>query len=482
MQIHNTVSGEKEAFSPQDGGLEKPDRSGGKSLRSDAKKIRMYVCGITPYDKSHLGHARTLCSFDTIRRYFEFRGFKVTYVQNVTDIDDKIIRRAHERKMLPLELSGKYAEESAREFAGLGILKPDFEPKVSEHIPEIIAMIAKIVKNGYAYITESGVYFDVEKFKGYGALSHQTIETVQSGARIEVDEKKKHPADFALWKFGEERGVTFDSPWGRGRPGWHIECSAMSTAQLGDTLDIHGGARDLIFPHHENEIVQSEAATGKKFVKLWMHTGFLTVNGEKMAKSLGNFITIEDGLKKYAPQQIRMFFAATHYRSPIDFSEDAIVAAGNSLETLHSAIHAAKSYPLPATGTVKLADAAHDAEKKFAAAMDDDFDAPAAFAALFSLARKMSGACSEGSAGKMDALAAAATLEKLLAIFGLEPHEEKKKAGDISDKEIETLLKKRDDARKTKDYAASDKIRKELQDAGIILEDRKDGSTAWRRK
>lgn len=464
MQIYNTVSGEKDAFSPQ-----------------DAKRIRMYVCGITPYDKSHLGHARTFCSFDTIRRYFEFRGFQVTYVQNVTDIDDKIIKRAHERKMLPLELSSRYADESAAEFVTLGIRKPDYEPKVSQHMPEIIAMIQKIVKSGYAYVTEDGVYFDVERFDGYGSLSHQSIETVKSGARIEVDEKKKHPADFALWKFGEEEGVTFDSPWGRGRPGWHIECSAMSTHRLGDTLDIHGGARDLIFPHHENEIAQSEAATGKKFVKLWMHTGFLTVNGEKMAKSLGNFITIEEGLKRYSPQQIRMFFAATHYRSPIDFSEEAIVAAGNSLETLHGAIHAAKSYPLPATGSEKLSDAAHDAEKKFISAMDDDFDAPAAFAALFSLAKKMSGACSEGSAGKMDALAAAATLEKLLAVFGLEPKEEKKKGG-MKDSEIEALLKKRDDARKKKDYAASDTIRKELQDAGILLEDRKDGSTAWRRK
>ena len=467
VQIYNTVSGEKEAFSPQEKG-----------------KIRMYVCGITPYDKSHLGHARTLCSFDTIRRYFEFRGFQVTYVQNVTDIDDKIIKRAHERKMLPLELSSKYADESAAEFAALGIRKPDYEPRVSQHIPEIIAMIGKIVKNGYGYVTEDGVYFDAGKFKSYGKLSHQSIETVKSGARIEVDEKKKHPADFALWKFGEEKGVTFDSPWGRGRPGWHIECSAMSTHRLGDTLDIHGGARDLIFPHHENEIAQSEAATGKKFVMLWMHTGFLTVNGEKMAKSEGNFITIEDALGKYkyTPQQIRMFFAATHYRSPIDFSEEAIAAAGNSLSTLHSAIHAAKNYPLPATGSEKLSDAAHDAEKKFVSAMDDDFDAPAAFAALFSLAKKMSGACSEGSAGKMDALAAAATLEKLLAVFGLEPKVEAHKKGSISDSEIGALLKKRDDARKKKDYTASDSIRKELQDAGIILEDRKDGSTAWRRK
>lgn len=467
MQIYNTLSGKKEPFSPQEKG-----------------KISMYVCGITPYDKSHLGHARTLVSFDNIRRYFALRGYAVTYVQNVTDIDDKIIRRAHERKVPPLELSRMYDELSEKEFRALGIMKPDHSPRVSRHIPEIVEMIGRIVENGYAYATESGVYFDVMRFDGYGKLSHQDMETVKSGARIEVDEKKKNPQDFALWKLGEEKGVTFDSPWGRGRPGWHIECSAMSTAQLGGTLDIHGGARDLIFPHHENEIAQSEAATGKPFVKLWMHTGFLTVNSEKMAKSLGNFITIEDALHKYryTPQQIRMFFAQSHYRSPIDFSESAIAAAGNSLETLHSAVHAAKNYPLPATGSAKLAEAAHDAEKKFISAMDDDFDAPSAFAALFSLAKKLSGACSDGSAGKMDALAAAATLEKLLSVFGLEPHEKKDGKGGISDKEIDALLKKREDARKKKDYAASDSIRKELQDAGIMLEDRKDGGTAWRRK
>jgi len=462
VQIQNTLSGKKETLSP-----------------AKQKHVQMYVCGITPYDKSHLGHARTFVSFDIIRRYFLFRGYTVTFVQNVTDIDDKIIKRAKERKMKPLELSKKYAEESGKEFAVLGVVKPDFAPKVSEHIPEIVKMIGKIMENGYAYKTESGVYFDVMKFKGYGKLSHQDMEQVRAGARVEVDEKKKHPADFALWKLGEEDGVTFDSPWGRGRPGWHIECSAMSTTRLGDTLDIHGGARDLIFPHHENEIAQSEAATGKPFVKLWMHTGFLTVNGEKMAKSLGNFITIEDALKKFSPQQIRMFFAMSHYASPVDFSETAVGAAGNSLETLHAAVHAAKSYPLPATGSARLADAAHEAEKKFVECMDDDFDTPNALAALFVLAKKITAACSDGSAGKMDALAASATLEKLLSVFGLEPGEKKLS---LSEKEIEEMVRKRDEARKRKDYAESDRIRKELDDAGILLEDRKDGTTGWRSK
>ena len=462
MKIHNTLSGKEEEFEPQ-----------------VKNKVKMYVCGITPYDKSHLGHARTIVAFDIIRRYLLFKGYSITYVQNVTDIDDKIIRRAHERKMAPLALSKKYTEESEREFETLGIMRPDFSPKVSEKIPEIIELIAKIEKNGFAYPTSSGVYFDVLRFKKYGKLSGQSMDAIKAGARIEVDEEKKNPQDFALWKFGEEEGVTFDSPWGRGRPGWHIECSAMSRSLLGDTLDIHGGARDLVFPHHENEIAQSEAATGKPFVKLWMHTGFLTVNGEKMAKSLGNFITIDDALNKskFSPAQLRMFFALSHYRSPIDFSESAIVAAGNSLSTLHSAISSAKTYSSKGGGS--LAKEANEAENAFVSAMDSDFDTPNALAALFSLAKKISGECGKGSAEEKEAREAAAVLEKLLAVFNLAPSEKK---GGMDEAEIEKLVGERNAARKRKDFAKSDGIRKLLGENGIILEDRKDGTTGWRRK
>ncbi|MEM4633870.1 MAG: cysteine--tRNA ligase [Candidatus Anstonellaceae archaeon] len=460
LKIKNTLSGKLEEFSAQDG-----------------KVVRMYVCGITPYDKSHLGHARTLVSFDIIRRYLRFRGFNVIYVQNVTDIDDKIINRAKELGMAPLELSRKYNEESEREFEALGIEKADYSPKVSECIPQIISLIGKIIENGYAYQTESGVYFDVSKFPKYGALSRQSIEQIKAGARLEVDEKKRNPQDFALWKLGEEPGVTYDSPWGRGRPGWHIECSAMSTSHLGDTLDIHGGARDLIFPHHENEIAQSEAGTGKPFVRFWMHTGFLTVNGEKMSKSLGNFITIEEAMKKFSPQQIRMFFTLSHYSSPIDFTEQAVQAAGSSLATLHSAIYAAKNYSLPATGSANLSQEAHEAEKKFLAFMDEDFDTPNAMAVLFALAKKINAACSESSAGKMDALHAAATLEKLLAVLNLSPKEKKKK---ISKEEVEKLIAERNEARKMRDFAKADAIRQKLAEAGIVVEDRKDGTTVWR--
>ncbi|VVC01107.1 Cysteine--tRNA ligase [uncultured archaeon] len=478
MRIYNTISGKAEEFSPQDG-----------------NRVRMYVCGITPYDKSHLGHARTVVSFDFIRRYLLFRGYSVKYVQNVTDIDDKIIRRAHERKMAPLALSQKYAAESEREFEKLGVMKPDFSPKVSGSILEIIALVSRIEKNGFAYVTESGVYFDVLKFAPYGSLSHQSPDQIKSGARVEVDEKKKNPQDFCLWKLSGEPGVTFPSPWGRGRPGWHIECSAMATSALGDTLDIHGGARDLIFPHHENEIAQSEAATGKKFVRLWMHTGFLTVNGEKMAKSLHNFITIEEGLEKFSPQPIRMLFALSHYRSPIDFSESAIEAAGNSLATLHSAISAAESYtssaagdyvlrhsspPAAAGGDGGLRKAAADAESEFMSRMDDDFDTPNAMAALFSLARKISGAASEGAVSPEAVKQAAAALQKLLAVLALAPMQEN--GTKVSEKEIQEAIARRNEARKKKDFAASDAIRNELSEKGVLLEDRKDGTTGWRRK
>lgn len=481
MEIYNTLLGRKEKFSPLHG-----------------KEVRMYVCGITPYDKSHLGHARTLVSFDVIRAYLSHIGYAVKYVQNVTDIDDKIIKRARERKMPPLELSKKYADESEKEFARLGIAKPDFSPKVSEYIPQIIALISRIERNGFAYRTESGVYFDVLKFKEYGKLSRQTPDTIKAGARIEIDEKKKSPQDFALWKIGEEKGATFESPFGKGRPGWHIECSAMAGTLLGDTIDIHGGARDLVFPHHENEIAQSEAATGKKFANFFMHTGFLTVNGEKMAKSLGNFVTLEEGLKKYSAKQMRMLFILSHYRSPIDLTDEAMASAGNSLANLHSAISAARTYSSKALGDGSLAAEAKAAKEKFETAMQDDFDTPSAMAALFALAKRINGACSDAAASEKEVEEASAMLLRLLEVFGLAPDEAKGGAGDVEaavaaacrklgvdahgglEGKVNALIAARNDARKRKDYAASDAIRKALADAGVLLEDRKDGTTGWR--
>jgi cysteinyl-tRNA synthetase len=480
LLIQNTLSGKKEEFTPLHG-----------------KKVNMYVCGVTPYDRSHLGHARTFVSFDVIRRYLLFKGFDVTFVQNVTDIDDKIINRAKERKVLPTELSDKYTQQYEGECAALGIMKPDIAPRVSGSISSIISLIQRLEQNGVAYKTSTGVYFDVAKFPEYGKLSHQASEKLKAGARIEVDEEKKSPQDFALWKLGEEPGATFSSPWGNGRPGWHIECSAMATSLLGDTIDIHGGARDLVFPHHENEVAQSEAATGKPFVRYFMHTGFLTVDGEKMAKSLGNFITIEDGLKKYGAQPLRTMFLLSHYSSPIDFSEDALQAATSALASLHSALSAARTYSSSLQHGGILSASVHESEARFFAAMDDDFDTPTAMAALFALAKRISGACSEASASSSEVKSAAATLEKLLGVFNLAPLPEA--AGDGAgqgavgkickrfgvplsslDEMVPALIAARNDARKKKDFAASDAIRAELAAAGIVLEDRKDGSTGWR--
>ena len=481
MKIQNTLSEKKEEFAPLSG-----------------KNVNMYVCGVTPYDASHLGHARTFVSFDVIRRYLLFKGYGVHFVQNVTDIDDKIINRAKERKVEPAALSAKYAKQWEKERAALGVMAPDIEPRVSGSIPQIISLISRLEKKGVAYRTSTGVYFDVAKFPEYGKLSHQSSETLRAGARIEVDGEKRGPQDFALWKLGDEPGATFGSPWGNGRPGWHIECSAMATSLLGDTIDIHGGARDLIFPHHENEIAQSEAATGKPFVRYFMHTGFLTVDGEKMAKSLGNFITISDGLEKYGAQPLRTLFLLSHYSSPIDFTAESVKAAGNALSSLHSALSAARTYSSQAKGG-GLAAAADDDERKFIAAMDDDFDTPAAMAALFALAKKISGACSSAGASQEEVKHAASVLWKLLGIFNLAPSEQGESGqgasaaaaklckqfgivpSDSLEENISALISARNGARKGKDFAKSDAIRSELAKAGIILEDRKDGTTGWRK-
>ena len=483
MKIQNTLSGKKEEFTPLHG-----------------KKVNMYVCGVTPYDSSHLGHARTFVSFDVIRRYLLFKGYDVKFVQNVTDIDDKIIRRAKERKVLPTELSEKYTHQSVLECLALGVMPPDISPRVSGSIPQIISLISLLEKKGFAYKTSTGVYFDVAKFPEYGKLSRQAPEKLKAGARIEVDEEKKDPRDFALWKFGEETGATFSSPWGEGRPGWHIECSAMATSLLGETIDIHGGARDLVFPHHENEIAQSEAATGKPFVRYFVHTGFLTVDGEKMAKSLGNFITIEDGLKKYGAQPLRTLFLLSHYSSPIDFSEGAVNAAAGALSSLHSSLSAARTYSSlsGAQHSGALLVSAQEAEGNFTSAMDDDFDTSTAMAALFSLAKKIGGACSEGSAPAEEVKRAAVVLERLMAVFGLLPPKEAGREGAASgevekiclqfsvkrgslEESISALITERNSARKARDFAKSDAIRKALSEAGIVLEDRKDGSTMWRK-
>jgi len=315
LKIYNTISRKKEKFIPVQKG-----------------KVKMYVCGMTVYSDAHIGHARTYLAFDIIRRYLEYKGYKVTYVQNITDVDDKIIAAANEKGMNPLEYSKYFTERCLADLDALGIRRADLYPKASENIKDMIEIINKILENGYGYISNGDVYFSVEKFKDYGKLSKQRLEEMKAGARIEPTEKKRNPLDFALWKSAKPGEPSWDSPWGRGRPGWHIECSTMSSKYLGLPFDIHGGGMDLIFPHHENEIAQAEAATGKKFVNYWIHVGLLTVNKEKMSKSLGNIINIRDAIKRWEPEVIRFFFASNHYRSPPDFNEKALQNAESALK------------------------------------------------------------------------------------------------------------------------------------------------------
>ena len=461
----------------------------------------MYVCGLTPYDQTHIGHARTCAAFDTVKRYLKLRGHTVFHIQNITDVEDKIINRCKQTGADPKKLTTEVHEDALRLFDKLSIIRADEYPKVTEHIPEIIKIIKQIMECGYAYETKTGIYFDVSKFKNYGALSGQKMDEILAGSRKEVDETKDDPSDFTLWKKTDGELIEFDSPWGRGRPGWHIECSAMSLKYARGkgktTMDIHGGARDLIFPDHENEIAQSEAATGKKFARLWMHTGFLTVDGEKMSKSLGNFITVETALNMFVPNALRMFFAMTHYRSPIDYNEDAIRAAGESAERL-----------LTASGL--MAESEKDAEKKnkkdsefrketdrllkeFHEHMENDFDTPNALAALFNFVRITNSHCNQGEVDKIQLKKISKELTADISIFGIVerisegiedkkdalveiaaryPEQEKEKlVSKTAEQLIELILEIRDNARKKKQFAVSDEIRKRLTSIGITLED-----------
>ncbi len=485
LSLHDTLSGKLKPVSPADG-----------------KRLSMYVCGITPYDYCHLGHARTLVAFDVMRRWMEHSGMDVLHIQNVTDIDDKIIKRAGERKMKPLELSKKYDDLSREEMGKFGLLTPTVMPKISEHIAQTIALIGKIIANGSAYVTSSGVYFDISAFPSYGKLSGQNLEKINAGARIEIDEKKKNPEDFALWKLDgagcaheEKAGVcakcaTSDSPWGRGRPGWHIECSAMSLHYTGGLpLDLHGGARDLIFPHHENEIAQSEAAGCKPFSRHWAHTGFLTVNGEKMAKSLGNFITIEDGLKKWDVQTLRLFYALTHYRSPIDLSEEAVAGAKNTLDNVRRCLSLMEGEGVgaPDAGAeVRLATEVNGALSQFSSFMDNDLDTPQALSALITGAKQVARAREEGKCSRKVLEMAAKQISDGFAVLGIEVAKKAAAsspagaAGAMPEEEIAKLVAARQAARAKKDFKAADAIRKQLAEAGVVLEDSKDGTQKWR--
>jgi len=460
LEIYNSLTSKKEPFTPIEPG-----------------KVRMYVCGMTVYDYCHLGHARMMMVFDIVARYLRYRGYDLTYIRNITDIDDKIIARANESGEAFSELTERFITAMHEDVAALGILPPDQEPCATAHINEIKKMISRLIENGYAYQADNGdVYYDISKFEHYGALSGKHIEDLRAGERVEVGEAKDDPLDFALWKAAKPDEPSWESPWGNGRPGWHIECSAMATHCLGDHFDIHGGGQDLQFPHHENEIAQSEAATGKTFVNLWMHNGFVRINEEKMSKSLGNFFTIREILENYAPEVVRYFIVTSHYRSPLNYSDESLENAKAGLTRFYTALRG-----LPVMGVNESTLAPY--RERFQQAMDDDFNTPEAFAVLFELARDINRAREDEPEL---AAALAAVLRELGGVLGVvqQDPEVYLRAGSeagLSDAEIEELIARRNQARVDKDWAEADRVRDILQQQNVVLEDSA-GSTTWRRQ
>jgi cysteinyl-tRNA synthetase len=462
LKIYNSLTGKKETFEPIEPG-----------------KVRMYVCGMTVYDYCHLGHARVLVVFDIVARYLRFCGYNLQYVRNVTDIDDKIIQRADENGESFGTLTQRFIDAMHEDAAALGVLPPDEEPRATGHMQQILDMIRTLIDKGYAYVGKNGdVYYDVSHFKNYGRLSGKQLEDLRAGARVEVEEAKDDPLDFVLWKMAKPGEPSWQSDWGPGRPGWHIECSAMSTHCLGNHFDIHGGGQDLQFPHHENEIAQSEAATGEHFVNVWMHNGFVRVDDEKMSKSLGNFFTIREILQRYDPEVVRYFIVASHYRSPLNYSDASLENARAALTRFYTAIR-----DVPKGDGEAVADDA--TRRRFFEAMDDDFNTPVALSVLFDLARELNRL--KGSDPKL-AMAAGAQLRELGAALGLlgnDPEAFMKTgglatpAGDSLD--IDALVQQRLDARKDKNWAEADRIRDRLRELGIELEDTPQGGTVWRR-
>jgi cysteinyl-tRNA synthetase len=461
LMIYNTLTRRKEEFIPIEPG-----------------KVRMYVCGITVYDYCHLGHARAvMVVFDIIVRYLRLRGYEVEYIRNITDIDDKILRRAVENGESYTALTSRFIDAMHEDEKRLGVLPPSHEPRATQHIGDIIAMIEKLMANGYAYAADNrDVYYAVAKFADYGKLSGRNTEELLAGARVEVDEAKRDPRDFVLWKAAKpNEEAVWDSPWGPGRPGWHIECSAMSTCCLGDTFDIHGGGPDLRFPHHENEIAQSEAATGKHYVNYWMHAGAVRVDGEKMSKSLGNFFTIREILDKYDAEVVRFLLISSHYRSEIDFSQESLQEAKNGLDRFYNALKEFADVA-PAPAAQLETSSFHD---RFIAAMDDDFNTREALSSMYDLVRALN---AEADAALKIGLAA--QLKALGAIFGIfqrDPSEYLQAGNGVGAEQIEALIAERLEARKAKNFARSDEIRDQLKALGVVLEDAA-GKTTWRRE
>ena len=485
MQIYNTLTKTKEEFIPKDKG-----------------QVSMYVCGPTTYNFIHLGNARPLVFFDTVRRYFLYKNYQVYFVQNFTDVDDKIISRAREEKMNPLELAQKYIREFFVDADALNVLRADTHPKVSEHIEEIIDLIKKLEAQGNAYAVDGDVYFAVRSFPPYGKLSGRSLEDMQAGARVEVDPRKKDPMDFALWKAAKPGEPSWDSPWGPGRPGWHIECSAMAEKYLGSGFDIHGGGYDLIFPHHENEIAQSEAACGQPFARYWMHNGFITVNQEKMSKSLGNFFLVREILAKFPPDVVRWYLLSTHYRSPLDFDNEKLVVAGKGLDRIKTAIrllYEAMELPVYEEGAKPVADNLEEKltslRLEFERAMDDDFNTALAVSLFFELAKevnifvgKLDGKVTPEVKKLMDK--AHDLIKDFNSVLGI--LKEDKMTGSLildaagaddklTEGLVQLIIKIRQEARRKKDWATADTIRDGLKELGVILEDTPQG-VRWKKQ
>ena len=460
LKIYNSLTNQKEEF---------------KSI--EPGKVRMYVCGMTVYDLCHLGHARVLVVFDMVTRYLRHINYDVTYVRNITDIDDKIINRANENGEDFNQLTERFIQAMHEDAIALGVLPPDEEPRATTAMDDIIRMIKVLVEKGYAYAADNGdVYYDVSKFANYGQLSGKKTEDLRAGERVAVDNNKDDPLDFVLWKAAKPEEPSWQSPWGNGRPGWHIECSAMSTCCLGNHFDIHGGGQDLQFPHHENEIAQSEASTGEKFVNVWMHNGFVRIDDEKMSKSLGNFFTVREILERYRAEDIRYFILASNYRSPLNYSDQMLDSAGAALTRLYTALRDVEITSSNATDG--------DYVQRFNKAMDEDFNTPEAVAVLFDLANQVNKTKQDDPA---KASSLATTLKQLAAILGLlqdDPEHYLRGSGAVGgldDQAIDDLIKQRQQAKQDKNWAEADRIRDELKAQGVILED-KGAGTAWRRE
>ncbi|HKR78198.1 MAG TPA: cysteine--tRNA ligase [Nitrospira sp.] len=481
LKLFNTLIGKPDEFRP-----------------IEPKHVRMYLCGVTVYDYCHIGHARSALVFDVLRRYLEYSGYRVTFVKNFTDVDDKIIKRAHEQEVSCDVITSRYINAYYEDMGKVGIRAASVEPKATAHMPEIIALTDMLIKKGLAYAVDGDVYFEVQKYQEYGRLSRRKLEDLQAGARVEVDERKRHPMDFALWKRSKPGEPSWPSPWGPGRPGWHVECSAMSMKHLGQTFDIHGGGMDLIFPHHENEIAQSCGATGKEFAHYWVHNGFVQINHEKMSKSLGNFFTIREIFEKsewsedITGEMIRYFLLATHYRGPLDFSDKAIEEAKSALDGFYDLFKRLGEPDTRMMGDGELMPVIERTRALFSEAMDDDLNTAEALAAFQKMRGDVNKLVERGLSTHQRAQARATFIElgQVFGLFGLERWQFRKGPTkptglavtvQLTDDEVTRQVAERNEARRRRDFSKADEIRNSLAAQGIIIEDRPDGSSRWKR-